>query len=188
MSLRLHIVVASTRPGRLGPAVAEWFHGIARREGGFDARLVDLAAFGLPVFDEPRHPRLGRYEHDHTKRWSESVAAADAFVFVAPEYNHGPTPALLNALNYLYAEWGDKPAAFVSYGGASGGIRAAQLLTPVLTTLRMAPIRESVAITGVAKRVTEGVFEAEAAHERSAEAMLAALRAWAEALKPLRAG
>ena len=76
-------------------------HEVARHEGAFDAHLVDLADFDLPVYGEPRHPRLQEYEHDHTRRWSESVAAADAFALVTPEYNHGPSPTQLNALKYV---------------------------------------------------------------------------------------
>ena len=88
-----------------GPT-ARWFEGAARTHGGFDVALVDLADFNLPIYDEPKHPRMRQYEHEHTKRWSESVAAADAFVFVTPEYNYATSPALLNALDYLVVEWG----------------------------------------------------------------------------------
>jgi len=124
MTPKLHIIICSTRPGRVGPSVAQWAYDAAVAHGGFEPVLVDLASFGLPVFDEPEHPRLGKYQHAHTKAWSASVAAADAFVFVTPEYNFGPPPALVNALNYLSREWQYKPAAFVSYGGHSGGMRA----------------------------------------------------------------
>lgn len=186
MPLRLNIVVASTRPGRVGQMVADWFDGVARRHGAFDVHLVDLADFNLPVYDEPRHPRLQQYEHDHTRRWSESVAAADAFALVTPEYNFGPTPALLNALNYVYTEWNYKPAAFVSYGGISGGMRAVQATKLTLTTLKMVPILEAVTIPMVSQRLKDGSFEAEEIHLQSAEAMLAELHRWAQALKPLR--
>src|SRR3546814_275270 len=87
--MRLNIIITSTRPGRVGPAVGRWFHAFAQSEGSFDARLVDLADFALPVYDEPHHPRLGKYQHEHTRRWSESVAAADAFALVTPEYKIG---------------------------------------------------------------------------------------------------
>lgn len=186
MPLRLNTVIASTRPGRIGPAVAGWFHELAQKDGAFDAHLVDLAEFDLPVYDEPRHPRLQQYEHDHTKRWGESVAAADAFVLVTPEYNFGPTPALLNALNYVYKEWNYKPAAFVSYGGASGGLRAVQTTKLTLTTLKMMPIMESVTVPMVSERIREGQFDAADIHRQSAAALLKELHRWAEALKPLR--
>lgn len=90
MTLRLHTIVASTRPGRIGPTVGRWFHERAAAHGAFDAHLVDLADFALPVYDEPHHPRMRKYEHAHTRQWSESVAAADAYVLVTPEYNFGP--------------------------------------------------------------------------------------------------
>ena len=186
MPLRLNIVIASTRPGRVGPAVAEWFHGVARKEGSFDAKLVDLADFELPVYDEPRHPRMQQYEHEHTRRWAESVASADAFALVTPEYNFGPTPALLNALNYVYNEWTYKPAAFVSYGGVSGGIRAVQVTKLTLTTLKMVPIVEAVTIPFVSEHVKDGSFEPKDIHAQSANALLGELHRWAEALKPMR--
>lgn len=188
MPLRLNIVIASTRPGRVGPTVAEWFHGVARADGSFDAHLVDLAEFDLPVYDEPRHPRLQQYEHEHTRRWAESVAAADAFALVTPEYNFGPTPALLNALNYLYNEWSYKPAAFVSYGGVSGGIRAVQVTKLTLTTLKMVPIVEAVTIPFISEHVKDGRFEPTDIHAKSADALLSELHRWAEALTPMRAG
>lgn len=186
MPPRLHVIIASTRPGRVGGAVGHWFHEVALRSGRFEAVLVDLMDAGLPVYDEPHHPRLQRYQHEHTRRWSESVAAADAFVFVTPEYNYGPTPALLNALNYVYVEWNYKPAAFVSYGGVSGGIRAVQMTKLVLTTLKMVPIVEQVTIPMVSERVRDNVFHPADVHLQSAELLLRELHRWTEALKPMR--
>jgi len=186
MPLRLNIIIASTRPGRVGKPVADWFESVARAKGNFDVHLVDLLDFDLPLYDEPKHPRFQQYEHAHTRRWSESVAAADAYVLVAPEYNFGPTPALINALNYVYAEWNYKPAAFVSYGGVSGGLRAVQMVKQILTTLKVMPILESVTIPHVGQHLQDGSFRAETIHEESADAMLAELQRWAEALKPMR--
>ena len=131
MSLKLHTIICSTRPGRGGKAVAEWFHGVAQQHGRFDAQLVDLATFNLPVYDEPLHPRLQKYEHAHTRAWAESVDAADAYVFVTPEYNFSTPPSLMNALNFVYKEWNYKPVAFVSYGGVSGGLRSVQMTKQV---------------------------------------------------------
>ena len=186
MTLRLHTVIASTRPGRVGAAVADWFHGVATAEGSFDAHLVDLASFDLPVYDEPKHPRMQQYEHDHTKKWAASVAAADAFVFVVPEYNFGPTPALLNALNYVYLEWNYKPAAFVGYGGISGAMRSVHTTKSTLNVLKMAPIMEGVTIPMVNQHLKDGVFEPNDMHKQSADALLPELKRWAEALKTLR--
>ena len=186
MAPTLHIVICSTRPGRVGPSVARWVYESAVRHGQFRSELVDLAEVDLPLFDEPKHPRLQQYEHEHTKRWSRSVGAADAFVFVTPEYNFGPPPSLLNALNFVYREWNYKPAGFVSYGGISGGLRAAQVEKLTLLALKMVPINEAVAIQHVAQHVSDGVFSPHDAHATSLAAMLTELVRWAEALKPLR--
>ena len=187
MALKLNIIIASTRPGRVGAPVGAWFHEVAKTHGGFDAERVDLAAFALPIYDEPLHPRLQKYEHEHTRRWSASVDAADAYVFVTPEYNHGPTPALVNALNYVYTEWNYKPAAFVSYGGISGGMRAVQTTKLTLNTLKMVPILEAVTIPMVAQHLKDGAFVPNEIHMTSANDLLNELARWAEALKPLRA-
>lgn len=186
MALVLDIIIASTRPGRIGPLVADWFTALARAESEFEIRPVDLADMNLPVNDEPNHPRLQQYQQAHTRRWSRQVSGADAFVFVTPEYNFGPSPALLNALNYVYREWNYKPAAFVSYGGISGGIRSVQMTKLILTTLKMVPILEAVTVPMVSGKIEDGVFRPEAVHEQSGRELLKELHRWAEALKPLR--
>lgn len=184
--LRLNVIIASTRPGRVGESVAHWFVEAAKQHGGFDVHLNDLADLNLPLFDEPNHPRLQQYQHEHTKRWSEEVDAADAYVFVVPEYNFGPTPALLNALNYLYNEWNYKPAGFVSYGGMSGGIRSVQMTKQTLTTLKVMPILEQVAVPFVNQHLQDGRFIPNEHHESSATAMLDELKRWATALVSIR--
>jgi NAD(P)H-dependent FMN reductase len=184
------VLTASTRLGRVGPAVARWALGAVERHGAFEPRPTDLAEVGLPLFDEPLHPRLQKYTHEHTKRWSALVAAADAFLLVVPEYNFGPTPALLNALNYLYVEWMYKPAAFVSYGGISGGLRGVQVTKLTLTTLSVMPIYDAVSIPNVNQFWSgEGearTFGATEQHEKSGAAMLNELHKWAVAMKPMR--
>jgi NAD(P)H-dependent FMN reductase len=187
LPLRLNVITASTRPGRVGPAVARWVLDHARAHGAFDAHPVDLADFGLPVYDEPKHPRLKDYAHDHTRRWSDSVDSADAFVFVTPEYNSSPTPALLNALDFVYREWNYKPAAFVSYGGISGGLRAVEATKHVLAMLKLMAIPEGVPLPLVSQQTENGVFKPKEINEKGADTMLAELLRWAEALKPMRA-
>ena len=186
MNLRLHTIICSTRPGRVGKTIGDWFHGIAGQDEGFDAHLIDLAEVNLPMLDEPKHPSLQQYEHEHTKRWSASVAVADAFVFVTPEYNYGPPPSLVNALNYVYKEWNYKPAGFVSYGGVSGGIRAVIMEKTTLTTLKMVPIVEAVMIPMVAQQLDQNrQFKPSEIHTNSATVLLKELHRWAAALKPL---
>lgn len=187
MQPTLHVVTASTRPGRVGPSVARWFIDYATRHGAFAVQAVDLADFNLPVYDEPRHPVMQQYEHAHTKAWSASVAAADAFVFVTPEYNYNPTPALVNALNYVYREWNYKACGFVSYGGVSGGIRAVQVAKQLVTTLKMMPMVEGVMVPMVGKSLdASGTFIANEHVEHSAHQMLDELFKWTGALASLR--
>lgn len=187
MSLKLHIVICSTRPGRVGPSVARWFHEFAIRHDQFDASLVDLDEFDLPVYDEPFHPRLQKYEKEHTKKWSASVAAADAYVFVTPEYNYGPPPSFVNALNYVYTEWNYKPCGFVSYGGVSGGLRSVQMEKLLVTTLKMMPMVEGVTVPMVANQVdADGCFISNDLIDASAKTLLDELLRWAEGLKAMR--
>jgi len=183
----LHVVIASTRPGRVGPAVARWFSDFAARNTRFDVKLVDLADFNLPVYDEPRHPVMQQYEHAHTRAWSASVSAADAFVFVTPEYNYNPTPSFVNALNYVYREWNYKACGFVSYGGVSGGLRAVQVAKQLVTTLKMMPMVEGVMVPMVGKSLdAQGAFMPNEHVEHSAQQMLDELFKWTEGLASLR--
>ena len=185
---RLGIVIASVREGRAGAPIAQWFIERARQHGRFDVEMVDLKTIDLPLFAERNHPRLQKYESEKQQAWSALVAGLDAFVFVTPEYNYSTAPALLNALDYLFVEWHYKPAAFVSYGGISGGLRAVQLTKQTLTTLKMVPIVEAVVIPFVAKAVDRetGVFTATEVHDASATAMLDELLRWTNALASLR--
>ncbi|MFW6692235.1 NADPH-dependent FMN reductase [Streptomyces sp. MAR4 CNX-425] len=186
---RLHVVIASTRPARNGPAVAGWFTRLAEKHGGFDVHVVDLAEVGLPLLDEPHHPAERNYTRQHTKDWSASVDAADAFVFVAPEYNYGMNAALKNAIDYLYFEWQYKPVGFVSYGNTSAGLRAAQMTKQVVTTLKMMPVMESVAIHYVGTHIADdGTFEGTEQMAEAAGVMLDELARFADALRPMRDG
>src|SRR5271154_5683649 len=185
--MKLGIIVGSTRPTRVGHLVGKCVHEGPVDHGKFDIELLDLAKFNLPLYDEPKHPSLQQYERDHTKRWSASVAAADAFVIVTPEYNYGPPPSLLNAFDYVYREWNYKPAGFVSYGGVSGGLRSVQMTKQILTALKIMPIPEAVSIPFVAKQLDPaGAFPGGAPHDEAASKMLDELLRWAEALAPMR--
>jgi len=172
---RLLVVIASTRPGRVGGAVGDWVLRGARESGWFDVRVADLAELRLPLLDEPAHPRLRDYRNDHTRAWSAEVDAADGFVFVMPEYNHSFTAPLKNALDYLVHEWDDKPVGLVSYGGLSGGTRAVVALQPVLANLGLRGIHANVEIAWVAEQVSDGRFEASDRHARALAAHLTEL-------------
>jgi NAD(P)H-dependent FMN reductase len=188
MALRLHTVIASTRPGRNGPMIAQWFHEHAKAHGKFDAHLVDLADFNLPLIDEPHHPMRRQYEHEHTKKWSASVGAADAFVFVIPEYNYTPPPSFSNAIDYLFWEWNYKPVGFVSYGGITAGMRSSQAARLHTTSVKMMPIPESVGIPNFFGQIKDGKFEGNELNEQGVASTLNELHKWAEALTPLREG
>lgn len=186
MALKLNVITVSTRPGRVGPKVAAWVAEFAKAHGGFEVEAVDLADFKLPIFDEPKHPRFQDYSHDHTKAWSASVAGADAFVFVSPEYNYTPPPSFVNAVDYLFREWSYKVAGLVTYGGPMGGARAAQMEKLMLTGVKVMTIPEGVSVPLPTHMDPDGNFKASTPIEASAKAMLDELVKWAGALKVLR--
>ena len=183
---KLHVVTVSTRPGRVGPKVARWFADKARAHGAFEITPVDLAEVALPLYDEPEHPRFKRYVHEHTRRWSAIVDAADAFAFVIPEYNYFAPPSLVNAFDFVLHEWGYKPCAFVSYGGVSAGTRSAQMCKLHATSLKMMPLPEAVSIPFVGKLIKDDAFDPGDTQDAAAKLVLDELRKWADALAPLR--
>lgn len=185
-TLKLGVIVASTRPVRVGLPVGRWFFDVVQRHGKFDATWIDLAEVNLPFLDEPKHPRFKEYQHEHTKRWSAMIDAMDAYVFVTPEYDYGPPASLINALQFLYKEWGYKAAAFVSYGGVSGGTRSVNGLRIVLSALQMVPLASAVHIPFVTKLVEEGVFHPTEGLEGSAIGVLDELLKWSTAVRGLR--
>ncbi len=183
----LLIVIASTRPGRVGLPVGRWFEERARAHGGFRVTVADLAELRLPLVDEPNHPRLRKYTQPHTRRWSEIVDGADAFAFVMPEYNYSFTAPLKNAIDYLHQEWQYKPVGLVSYGGVSAGTRAAAALRVPLTAVKLYPLAEAVSIPFVAQFIDDdGVLQANETMDTSADALLDELVRVSGALAGLR--
>jgi NAD(P)H-dependent FMN reductase len=182
----LKVVIASTRPGRGGLPVGNWAVERARAHGGFNVEVIDLAEVNLPFLDEPKHPRLQQYEHEHTKNWSKTISAADAFVFVVPEYDYGMPATLLNALHYLTHEWSYKACGFVSYGGISGGTRSVQMSKMVITSLRMMPVPEACSIPFYTKQLDGGVFKGDKGQEDATKLMLDEVLKWTTAIKVLR--
>lgn len=187
MAYKLKIIVGSTRPTRKGHLVADWFSDIAKQHPEYEVEVLDLQEIDLPLMNEPEHPRLRQYIHDHTKSWSASIDEADAFVIVTPEYNYSFPATIKNALDYLSMEWQEKPVGFVSYGGMSGGMRAVQALKLPVTTLGMVPLAQAVNIPFFGEYINEeGHFIGNESFERSANTMLDKLKDWTEALKGMR--
>lgn len=182
----LMIVLGSVREGRIGLPVAEWVRRTAEADGRFDVDFVDLAELRLPPMDEPDHPSQRKYTRPHTVAWSERVAAADAFVFCFPEYNHSYATPIKNAVDYLVVEWGRKPVGFVNWGGNSGGTRAQAALRPVVVSLGMVMTRGNVEINFPHKQVTDGVFEPNEQQGTVLQAQLDELATLATTLKPLQ--
>ncbi|MFT4152995.1 NADPH-dependent FMN reductase [Parafilimonas sp.] len=183
----IKIITSTTRKGRKGIAIANWMFEFARRANIFNVELLDLAEINLPLMDEPNHPRLQQYVHEHTKKWSAQIQSADGFIIVLGEYNFGFPAPVKNALDYLFNEWKYKPAGIVSYGGISGGLRATQMLKQVLTTLNMMPLPGQVSIPFFTKYINdEELFVPDEAIIKSAEAMIKELNRWTDALKTMR--
>ncbi|MBB4121662.1 NAD(P)H-dependent FMN reductase [Martelella radicis] len=185
--MKLNIIIGSTRPGRVGPSIAKWVGDFAREHGKFEVEVVDLDDFKLPFLDEPKHPRLQEYEHEHTRKWSESVASADAFIFVTPEYDFFAPATLVNALQVVSKEWGYKPAGVVSYGGVSGGLRAAQELRTLIVNLNAHPLPQVVPIPFFPKFLGEdGKLTPNDEMKAGATGLLDELYKWAGPLAEMR--
>jgi NAD(P)H-dependent FMN reductase len=183
--IKVAIVVGSTRPGRKADAVAKWVHDIASKRGDAEYEVVDVKDFDLPLLDEEIPPSMGRYHRPHTKAWAAKIAPFDAFVFVTPEYNHGTSGALKNALDFLYAEWNDKAAGFVGYGGA-GGTRAVESLRLVMGELQVAAVRSQVALSLFDDFKEFKTFAPRPHQAENVGPMLDQVVAWGTALKSVR--
>src|SRR5580700_2890801 len=182
---RIGIILGSTRPNRNGEQVARWVYAIASQRGDAEFELVDLRDYPLPHLDEPLPPSMGQYQNDHTRQWAEKIASFDGFVIVTPEYNHSTSGVLKNAIDYLFAEWNNKAVGFVSYG-AVGGARAAEHLRLVAGELKMADVRQQVALSLITEFENFSVFKPGDYNLASVNVMLDEVIAWSAALAPLR--
>jgi NAD(P)H-dependent FMN reductase len=194
--VRIAIIIGSTRPGRRGETVARWVHEVANRrartDGDTEFELVDLAHYDLPLLDEPVPAAIGGYRHAHTGRWAATIGAFDGFIFVTPEYNHSVPAALKNAIDFLFAEWHDKAAGFVSYG-VNGGIRAVEHLRLALAEVKTATVRSQIALSmftdfQITDPIEPGVFTPAPHHEQLLLRLLDEVVQWSQALALLRAG
>jgi NAD(P)H-dependent FMN reductase len=182
---RIGIILGSTRPNRNGEQVARWVLSIAAQRTDAEFELVDLRDYPLPHLDEPLPPSMGQYQNEHTRQWAEKVGSYDGFVLVTPEYNHGTSGVLKNAIDFVYAEWNNKAVGFVSYG-AMGGSHAAEQLRLVAGELQMADVREQVAISLITEFENFSIFKPSDFSLAKLNALLDQVIAWSTALAPLR--
>jgi NAD(P)H-dependent FMN reductase len=183
--ISIGIITGSTRPGRNNEAVARWVHRLAQARGDAEVELVDIADYNLPLLNEPLPPSRGQYAHEHTRKWADKIRSLDAYVFVTPEYNHSTSGALKNAIDYLFREWNDKAAGFVSYGGV-GGARAVEHLRVILAELMVATVRAQVLLSLFSDWERFTTFKPDARHDAEVHALFDQLITWGRALKTVR--
>lgn len=188
-TLKILIILGSTRQGRQGEKVASWIYDIAKSHGEIEVELADLGQWRLPIFDSPIPPSRskGNYADDTVQRWSQKISKSDGFIIVTPEYNHGYPAVLKNAIDHLYTEWNEKPVAFVGYStGQSGGIRAVEQLRQVVIELQMMPLRESIFIPSLQRVFDENGQMNDETILPKAERMIKELNRWMSILKEVR--
>ena len=185
--LKISVIVGSLREGRLSKPIADWVMDRVAAHGAFAAELLDLAEWDLPMFAEPHPPATGRYTGEKQRAWADRIAAADGYILVAPEYNHGMSAVLKNALDTVYAEWGRKPVAFVAHG-TLGGARSVEQLRQVTGALAMAPVGTAVHLQGAAKLREGDRFNAGETEDRRLSSLFDELLWWGTALKAARGG
>ena len=184
--LKIAVILGSTRPNRNGKAVADWVMQRAAGRTTADYELIDLRDYPLPYMDEPVPPSLGQYANAHTKAWAATIGAFDGFVFVTPEYNHSTSGVLKNAIDYLYHEWNNKAAAFVSYGSV-GGARAIEHLRAVCSELQIAHVRQQLSFSLFHDFENLSVFKPGVHHNDSADTLFDQLETWSRAMRSIRA-
>ncbi|MFG2357932.1 NADPH-dependent FMN reductase [Streptomyces sp. NPDC048521] len=183
--LKIAIILGSTRPGRNGKAVADWVVDRAGARTAAEYELVDLADYPLPHLDEAIPPSMGQYQGEHTKAWAAKIAEFDGYIFVTPEYNHSTSGVLKNAIDYLYGEWNNKAAAFVSYGSL-GGARAIEHLRAVASELQLAHVRQQLSFSLFTDFENFSLFKPGEQHDAAATTLFEQLESWTRALKTVR--
>lgn len=181
---KIAIIIGSTRPGRKGEGVAKWAYEEARKRTDVDVELVDIADYNLPLLDEENLPAMGQYTKEHTKKWAAKIGEFDGYIFVTPEYNHGTSAALKNALDYLYKEWNNKACGFIGYGW-TGGLRGIEQLRACVSNLELADVRQQVDISFV-HDYKDGAIAAGEHKSKALNGVIDQVKAWSDALKPLR--
>ena len=183
----IQVILGSTREGRFGTTVAEWFMSIVREREDFHAELIDLRDWPLPFFDTANPPSSGEIAPE-ARNWSAKISEADGYVIITPEYNRGIPAVLKNALDYLWYEWNNKPLGLVGYGGAAGGARALANLRLIAMELEMAPVRVEVTLVSARRIFDENGNLKEPHYVDKANQMLDQVVAWAHGFKAMRHG
>lgn len=182
--IKIGIIIGSTRPGRVGEKVGNWVYDQAIKRNDANFEIIDIKDYNLPLLDEPVPAAYGQYTKEHTKTWAAKIASLDGFVFITGEYNHSTTGALKNAIDYLYAEWNNKSAGFVSYG-ASGGVRAVEHLRQIAANLQIADVRAQVQLSIFTDFENFTEFKPAPNHENDLHTLFDQVISWGKALKSL---
>lgn len=182
--VKIGIIIGSTRPGRVGEAVAKWVFEQSKSRSDAEFELIDIKDYDLPILDEPVPAAAQQYTKEHTKKWAAKIAELDGFLFVTPEYNHSTSAALKNAIDYLFLEWNNKAAGFVSYGSI-GGARAVEALRPIMAQLKIADVREQVMLS-LFDDFENGAFKPNPRHEKTVQTVFDQVISWSTALKTVR--
>ena len=188
--LNIKVIAGSTREGRFSDKAAVWIAEEISKQEGVAVEVLDLRDYDMPFFNEPMSPSFKQepYKNEAVARFTKKIEEGDAFVIITPEYNHGTSGVLKNALDWVYQEWNNKPVAFVSYGSV-GGARAVEQLRLNAIELQMAPIRNAIHMPfDVVMAVAKGTPDAEifAPYAERAGGLLDQLIWWARALKEAR--
>jgi NAD(P)H-dependent FMN reductase len=190
-NIAVSVIVGSTRPNRFADKPAHWILEHLQQRPEVTANLLDLKDYQLPWFEETVSPAMlgdAIFEDEAVQRWTRDIGASDAFIIVSPEYNHGYSAVLKNALDFVYREWNRKPVGFVGYGAVSGA-RVVEQLRQVAVELQMAPIQKAVhlPLPSLVAHIYGGDVPAElAAEDTKANEMIDELLWWTGALKAAR--
>ena len=185
--VNISVLAGSTRPGRFNMQPAKWIYKLAKQNNDVKAELIDLAEVGLPFLDEEITPSKGQYQNEHTKKWAERIKKSDGFIFVTPEYNHSYSPALKNAIDFVFAEWHYKPVSFVSYGSLAGGARAVEHLRGVAAEIRLFDLREQILLPNYWDNLNEkGEYQFSEDQEKLANTIIENTAFWAKQMKAAR--
>jgi len=178
-TLKIGIILGSTRQGRVSPQVGEWVKGIADKRNDAQYEIVDIAEYKLPFLGE------GTGEEPGIAAWNEKLASLDGFVFIVQEYNHSITGALKNAIDFAREAWNNKVAGIVSYG-STGGARAAEHLRGICGELKIADVRTHPTLSLFTDFENGSVFKPAELHLTNVNAMLDEVNEWSSALKTIR--